>query len=68
MEDIYESDRGLAKRYKTSRATIWRWPVTRGFPAPVKLSPNVTRWKMSEVLDWESRQVRYANTSTKSEV
>lgn len=59
MESIYVSDRDLAKRYKKSRATIWRWLATLGFPAPVKLSPGCTRWRLSEVEAWEERQPRY---------
>lgn len=63
MESIYVSDRDLAKRFKTSRGTIWRWPATRGFPAPVKLSPGCTRWKLCEVESWEAGQPRYRCSS-----
>lgn len=59
MDESYASDRELADRYGKSRASIWRWPNSIGFPSPVKLSPGCTRWKMSEVLEWESRQPRY---------
>lgn len=56
---IYVSDKDLAERFKTSRATIWRWPATQGFPKPVKLGPGTTRWRLAEVEEWETRQARY---------
>ena len=50
----YLSDRQLAMRYGVSRATIWRWPDARGFPTPIKLSPGCTRWRLSDVIQWET--------------
>jgi predicted DNA-binding transcriptional regulator AlpA len=52
---VYLSDKELAARYGTSRATIWRWVPKRGFPTPIRLSPGCTRWKLSDVEDWEGR-------------
>jgi prophage regulatory protein len=49
----YISDKQLSERFATSRATIWRWVHSRDFPQPVKLSPGCTRWKISDVEDWE---------------
>lgn len=51
----YLSDRDLAIRFTTSRATIWRWVSSRGFPKPIKFSPGCTRWRLSDVEDWETR-------------
>jgi hypothetical protein len=35
-----------------SSATLWRKVKAGDFPAPVKLSENVTAWRSSEVLAW----------------
>ena len=55
---IYVTDTILAARFQVSRATIWRWVQTRQFPDPIKLSAGCTRWRLAEVEDWESGQVR----------
>lgn len=53
QHDTYHADKQLAERYKVSRATIWRWVKERDFPKPVKLGQGCTRWKGSEVEQWE---------------
>lgn len=54
MADTYLSDAQLAARYGVHRATIWRWTNTDpDFPQPVRLSPQCTRWKCSQVDAWE---------------
>mgnify|MGYP001469436622 FL=1 len=35
-----------------SDKTIWNWVKRGEFPAPVKLSPTVTVWRLSEVQAW----------------
>ena len=55
---IYMSDTALATRYQVSRATIWRWAQTKRFPNPVKLSEGCTRWRLADIEQWESEQVR----------
>ncbi|MDN6320678.1 MAG: AlpA family phage regulatory protein [Marinobacter sp.] len=52
----YLSDKDLAKRYGVARATPWRWVQAGVFPAPVKLSPNCTRWKLADIEAWEAKQ------------
>ena len=47
------SDREVAERYSIGRSTVWRWITTRKFPAPVKLSPCCTRWRLSDLENWE---------------
>lgn len=41
-------------REKTSlgATTIWRYVQTEGFPAPIRLGPNCSRWKESEIDAW----------------
>ncbi|WP_347460892.1 AlpA family phage regulatory protein [Acinetobacter sp. ANC 7454] len=35
-----------------SDKTIWNWVKRGEFPAPIKLSPNVTVWRFSDVKAW----------------
>ena len=60
MAEFYLSVQDLADRYRVNRPTVWRWCQTRGFPAPVKLSPGCARWRMSEVSAWEAARERAA--------
>lgn len=44
-----------------SPATIWRWVKAGNFPAPVKLGPNATGWRATDVESWiESRKQHVA--------
>lgn len=52
----YAADTDLAVHFGVSRATIWRWANEGSFPTPVKLSPQITRWKWSDVEAWEAAQ------------
>lgn len=57
QKEKYLSDRELASRYEVSRVTPWRWAAKGSFPSPVKLGPNCTRWKLSDVENWEASKV-----------
>lgn len=35
-----------------SDKTIWNWVKRGEFPAPIKLSPTVTVWRLSDVQAW----------------
>ncbi|MEX0603838.1 MAG: helix-turn-helix domain-containing protein [Marinobacter sp.] len=50
----YLSDKHISERYEVSRQTVWRWVREGKFPAPLKLGPNCTRWKLSDVEAWEA--------------
>lgn len=50
----YLSVKQLAARYSASVPTIWRWARETDFPSPVKLGPNVTRWRLEDVEKWEA--------------
>lgn len=51
----YFSDKQVAARYAVDRAAIWRWcKADLDFPAPVKLTPGTTRWRLSELEAWEA--------------
>lgn len=52
----YLSDKTLAERYDTSRQTVWRWVREGKLPKPIKLSTGTTRWSLSDLSAWESKQ------------
>ena len=43
-----------------SSATLWRGVVSGKFPKPVKLSENVTAWKVGDIREWLEDRVREA--------
>jgi prophage regulatory protein len=55
--DTYLSDKSLAKRYDVTRSTVWRWAQAGRLPSPVKLSPGCSRWRASDIADWEAKRV-----------
>ena len=50
----YLSDKKVSERYDVSRATVWRWVRDGSFPEPIKLTAGCTRWKESDLEEWES--------------
>lgn len=56
QNNLYLSDKQVAKRFSVHRATPWRWVERGAFPKPVKLSPGCTRWRESDILDWEAKR------------
>ena len=36
------------------RSTIWNWCKKGEFPAPIKISSNVTAWRVADVRAWIS--------------
>lgn len=40
---------------QVSAPTLWRMVKARRFPAPCKLSPNVTAWRADDVRAWCER-------------
>jgi excisionase family DNA binding protein len=44
----------VASKLNVSSATIWRWVRQGAFPAPVKLSRGTTRWRSSDIADFEA--------------
>ena len=58
---LYVSDKQVADRYGVSRETIWRWKREGDFPKAVKLSRGMTRWRISDLEEWErSREMHFA--------
>jgi len=52
----YVSAAQLAERYGVDRSTIWRWASKKGsqFPRPVRLSDQVTRWRLDEIEQYDA--------------
>ena len=46
----------VALRLGVSGSTIWLWVKKETFPAPVKLSSNVTVWDIEDILQWEAER------------
>lgn len=61
MAETYLSDNQLATSYGVHRTTLWRWAKNDpSFPKPVKLGPQVSRWKLSEIEAWEKARAAAA--------
>jgi len=52
----YVTDTELAAHFGVNRATIWTWVKRNHFPSPIKLSPQMTRWRWADVEAWEAAQ------------
>jgi predicted DNA-binding transcriptional regulator AlpA len=49
----YLRQRDLLTNYLPfSATTLWRKIKQGDFPAPIKLSPGITAWRLNEVNDW----------------
>ena len=47
--------------------TLWKWSREGLFPAPIRISPTITAWRNSDVLDWLEEQGNH-NTDKTEEV
>lgn len=56
----FVSDTVLAAHYGVDRATVWGWVKRNDFPKPVKLSPQMTRWRWADVEAWEAAKAEAA--------
>jgi len=53
-DTLYLSVDQVAQRFNVSKDSIWRWKRNGEFPRPFKLGGS-TRWRLSDIEDWESR-------------
>lgn len=58
----YGTDTALAEHFGVNRATIWAWARNGDFPAPIRLSPQITRWRWSDVQQWVNTRETRATT------
>ncbi len=54
-DNLYLSVDQVATRFNVSKDTIWRWKRQDAFPRPVKLGGMTTRWRLSDIEQWESQ-------------
>ena len=52
LDESYKNRQDIEKRFKVSRATIYRWIKAGKFPKPVHLGANMVRWKASDIQEW----------------
>jgi len=55
----YLSVKQVAERFGVSVPTHWNWSgdgpySVDSFPEPVKLGPQITRWRLDQVETWEA--------------
>ncbi len=53
-DEVYLTVNQVAERLGVSRDTIYRWKRESNFPLARKLSPGSSRWRQSDILEWES--------------
>jgi len=44
----------VAARFGVAKDSIWRWKRNGDFPTAVKLGGTTTRWRLSDIEEWES--------------
>lgn len=54
-ENLFLNVEQVAARYGVSKDSIWRWKREGRFPAAVVVGPNATRWRLSDLLEHESK-------------
>lgn len=52
----YLSDISLAARFDIGRSTVWLWVKQGKLPTPVKLNGTRTRWRLTDIEQWEAKQ------------
>ena len=52
--NLYLTVNQVAERFGVSADTIWRWKRNGDFPRPVRVGPNCTRWRLSDIVAHES--------------
>jgi predicted DNA-binding transcriptional regulator AlpA len=58
----------LADVVPFSASTLWRQVKAQNFPAPVKLSPGITAWRVEEVRAWmENQPIQFCIDRSSSE-
>jgi len=51
----YLSVEQVANRYGVSTDSIWRWKREGRFPAAVSIGRNCTRWRLSDLIEYEGQ-------------
>ena len=60
LPNCFYTDKYLAGRYQLNRQAVWEWARAGRFPKPVRLSPQCSRWRGSDVLEHEAKLAEVA--------
>ncbi|HQU69096.1 MAG TPA: AlpA family phage regulatory protein [Albidovulum sp.] len=44
----------VAGRYGISVDTVWRWSRSGDLPRPLRIGPNITRWRLADLIAHEN--------------
>lgn len=47
----------VRQRVSVARSTIWHWIRLGQFPAPIRLGPNTSAWRESEIEAWIAARI-----------
>ena len=53
--DAFYTAEQLASRWGVHLMTIWAWSREGTIPAPIKIGPNISRWRGADILAHENR-------------
>lgn len=54
--EVYLTAIQVSQRLSVGKATVWRWTKYNAvFPKPVRLTPGATRWRLSDLIAFETR-------------
>ena len=53
--NLYLTVLQVSERYNVSTDSVWRWKRDGDLPAPVRVGPNCTRWRLSYLVEHESQ-------------
>ena len=56
-EQLFLSVQQVSERYSVSVDSIWRWVRLEKFPRPVKLGGQTTRWRLVDIMEYDSTLV-----------
>ncbi len=64
-DERYLKDVEVAKRFGIARQTVWKRVELGVLPAPIKLPPNSSRWRLSSLLAFEEKLAEASHQTKK---
>jgi predicted DNA-binding transcriptional regulator AlpA len=52
----------VTRRFGLSPSSVWKWVRAKKFPKGTKFGPHITRWRVSDLDEWERAQRKEVNT------
>ncbi|MBO6807274.1 AlpA family phage regulatory protein [Thalassospira sp.] len=53
--EVFLSIPDIQKRYSISRASVYNLINKQAFPSPIKVLPGLSRFKLSDIEQWENK-------------